>query len=134
MPTMPDFDVDKFRAVYPQFTQEVISDVALQWQADTALEAIRNLNNWGLLTSIQLERALYALVCHLCTMWLRGMNGQSGMITSASEGSVSASFSVPDPNDDNWYKQTPCGLAYWSIIKPLLYGGRYYGFKEPHPW
>lgn len=134
MATMPIFDIEKFRIVYPQFTVNVISDVALQWQADLAIETIKNISNFGLLTDIQLERALYALVCHLCTLWQRSLDGQAGVVSSATEGSVSATFSVPDPNDKNFYMQTPCGQAYLSIIKGLLYGGRFYGYKDFHPW
>lgn len=131
---MPIFDIDKFREVYPQFTKDAINDAALQWQADLALETIMKINNFGLLTDIQLERALYALVCHLCTLWQRSVDGETGTVASVTEGSVSASFSVPDPNDKNFYMQTPCGKAYLSIIRGLLYGGRFYGYEEFHPW
>lgn len=131
---MPNFNIDTFREVYPQFTKEAISDTALQWQVDLAIETISNINNFGLLTDIQLERALYALVCHLCTLWQRSVEGETGTVSSVSEGSVSASFSVPDPNDKDFYIQTPCGKAYLSIIKGLLYGGRFYGHTEFHPW
>lgn len=128
------FDIAKFREVYPQFTVEAIANAPLQWQADLALETIANLEVWGLLTAVQLERALYALVCHLCSLWQRGKEGQSGPLASASEGSVSASFAVPPVDDESYYLQTPCGQAYLAIVRPLAFGGRYYGHEEYHPW
>lgn len=126
------FELTKFREVYPQFA--AMTDAQIDWQAALALEAIKKIENWGLLTEVQLEHALYALACHLCTMLQRSIDGQSGPVASAAEGSVNASFAVPPVDKKSYYLQTPCGQAYLSIIRPLLYGGRFYGFKEFHPW
>lgn len=82
--------------------------------------------------------ALYALVCHLATMATWGANGQSGTITSASEGSVSASFQIPTlPGGGvtaQWYNQTPCGRTVWTLLRRLSLGGIYYGVNNFHPY
>ena len=81
---------------------------------------------------------LYAVVCHLATMSLWGGSGQSGPVTSASEGSVSASFQIPTlPGGGvtaQWYNQTPCGRTAWMFLRRLSLGGRYYGVRNFHPY
>ena len=82
--------------------------------------------------------ALYAIMCHLATMSLWGGSGQSGPVTSASEGSVSASFQIPTlpggGGTAQWYNQTPCGRTAWMFLRRLSLGGRYYSVPTFHPY
>ena len=67
---------------------------------------------------------LNLLVCHLATLALRGE--AVGALASATEGSVSVSFSSPAAPGAGWFAQTPCGLAYWQAIAGYRLGGRWY--------
>lgn len=73
------------------------------------------------------------LVCHLATLAMRPAE-QAGALTSATEGSVSASFQLPQTPGGEWYQQTACGQAYWQAIRKYLVGGRYYDVRHFHPW
>ena len=81
---------------------------------------------------------LYALMCHLATMSLWDANGQSGALTNASEGSVSAGFHIPAISAGGitaaWYNQTICGRTAWMLLRKYSLGGRYYGQNYVHPW
>ena len=68
---------------------------------------------------------LYALVCHLCELFLRG-GGAVGNLTSASEGSVSMGFSAPANPNAAWYNQTQCGATAYQMMLPFMLGGRTY--------
>lgn len=80
------------------------------------------------------ETMLYLLVCHLCTLAKWVTEGQSGPVTSASEGSVSVSFSVPQTTGETYYTQTPCGQTFWKLAAAYRSGGRYIAVKHYHPW
>ena len=59
------------------------------------------------------------VLAHLLSLVLRGANGGVGPITNASEGSVSVGFQG-FPGGYNWWKQTPYGAMFWSIISRYL--------------
>lgn len=59
------------------------------------------------------------VLAHLLSLALRGANGGVGPITNASEGSVSVGFQGVQ-GGYNWWKQTPYGAMFWSIISRYL--------------
>ncbi|WP_051861340.1 DUF4054 domain-containing protein [Xenorhabdus bovienii] len=61
---------------------------------------------------------------------LRGARAAS----SATEGSVSVSFAVPDVANSSWFKTTPCRQMYWQATRKYVVGGRYSAVKHYHPW
>ena len=70
------------------------------------------------------ENLLFMLVCHLATLASRG---SAGSMTSAKEGEVQVSFAAPTATGDAaWYNTTPCGAAYWQIIKKYRLGGMWF--------
>lgn len=81
---------------------------------------------------------LWAVMCHLATMSVWGVSGQSGTVASASEGSVSTSFALPNIPaggvSAQWYNQTPCGRTAWMLIRRYSLGGRVYSYKAFHPY
>ena len=115
------FDVDDFRAVYPQFAE--LTDDQLEFIANNAL-LISGLENDTSYTDAEKTRLWYMLVCHMATLAQRGT---AGAMTGATEGSVSISFSSPQyGKESDWYMLTPCGAAYWQIIKGHRYGGLWF--------
>lgn len=76
---------------------------------------------------------LWLLVCHLASLAIRPI-GQSGALTSATEGSVSTGFQIPQSPNAAWFNQTNCGASYWQAIRKWAVGGRYYGEQHFHPW
>ena len=79
------------------------------------------------------QTLLWLIVCHLATLALWPM-GQSGPVSSATEGSVSTSFSLPQNTGRAFWSQTPCGQTFWQAVQPYVVGGRYFGVRHYHPW
>lgn len=123
-----EFDIAAFRAAYPQFAD--ISDEQLTGFWDAAC-IISGLNTDGsVIGDLDARQTiLFMLVCHLATLYQRG--NVTGVLTSATEGSVSSGFAAPPYTLQNWwYLQTPCGAAYWEAMKPNRTGGKYYAFRR----
>ena len=133
------FDADEFRAAYPQFSK--LSDEQLGAAFDTACLVLDNSESSPVPYDPDKgvkdrKTLLYMLVCHLATLALRG-TGAVGVLTSASEGSVSTGFTLPPKlNDAGWYAQTQCGLAYWQAVRGYIVGGRYFAYSDckQRPW
>jgi hypothetical protein len=117
-----EFDIDAFRAIYPQFAD--IPDTTLKFMWTNAL-MISGLETDSSFTLAEKQNLLFMLVCHLATLAQRGA---AGALMSATEGSVSVSYSTPQSGQENdWYMLTPCGAAYWQIVKGHRYGGVWFG-------
>lgn len=115
------FDVEKFRAVYPQFAN--LSDTQLEFMWENAL-IISGIEEDTRIPEGQKENLLFMLVCHLATLATRGT---TGTIAGATQGSVSVSYTAPMyTGDAAWYNSTPCGAAYWQIIKKHRLGGLWF--------
>lgn len=115
------FDIVKFRAIYPQFAD--VPDASLEFAWENAL-LISGLENDTSYTDAEKERLLFMLTCHLATLAQRGT---AGAMTGATEGSVSVSYSSPQyGKESDWYMLTPCGSAYWQILKGHRYGGLWF--------
>lgn len=74
---------------------------------------------FGDLTDERKKYLAMLVLAHLLSLALRGANGGVGPITNASEGSVSVGFQG-FPGGYNWWKQTPYGAMFWSIISRYL--------------
>jgi hypothetical protein len=117
-----EFDVDNFRTIYPQFT--MFTDAQLTFMAENAL-IISGLDQDSRIPAAQKRNLWYMLICHLATLADRGT---AGALVSATEGTVSASFGqmLQKGGDADWYNSTPCGAAYWQIIKKFRLGGLWF--------
>ena len=116
------FDVEKFRAVYPQFAS--LSDAQLEFMWQNAL-IISGVEGDTRVPEGQKENLLFMLVCHLATLATRGT---AGAMTSAKQGEVQVTYaSLPARSDDaDWFNLTPCGSAYWQAIKRYRLGGLWF--------
>ena len=132
------FDPQQFRAMYPRFTQGIISDAELRQAFDVACLILDNTNAspvpYDPDKSVFVRRTLlYLLVCHLATMALWPA-GQSGPMSNATQGSVSVGFSIPSHLNGQYFQNTPCGQTFWQAIQRYLSGGRYFPARYYHPW
>lgn len=133
------FNAAEFRLKFPKFTTAIISDDELQNAFDIACLIVDNTDaspipydpDKGIMTR---KTLLYLLVCHLATMALWPL-GQNGPIASASQGSVSTSFSLPQSGiSAAWFNQTPCGQTFWQISAPFRMGLISGKTRHFHPW
>ncbi|HHQ6627104.1 TPA: DUF4054 domain-containing protein [Serratia fonticola] len=132
------FDSDEFLAIYPRFAG-VLSPAQLQNAFDVACLVLDN--SEGSIVPYdpangvnERKTLLYLLTCHIATVAVWGINGQAGPTSSASEGSVSVSFAVPDAASSSWFKATPCGQMYWQATRKYVVGGRYIAKRYYHPF
>jgi hypothetical protein len=123
------FDPVEFRNLKPQFAD--LSDAQLDYAFDLACEVVSNSESslvpYDPQAGVKTRKILlYALVCHFCELRTRG--DFVGTMTSAGEGSVNASFSLPPVTDANaaWYMQTQCGATAWMLMRRYVLGGRLY--------
>jgi hypothetical protein len=117
------FDIEKFRTIYSQFAE--IPDATLEFMWNNAL-MISGLEHDTRVPDEEKENLLFMLVCHLATLATRGT---AGAMTSAKQGEVQVTYSDPTSNpgtDGGWYMLTPCGSAYWQIIKKYRMGGLWF--------
>lgn len=136
------FDPEAFLEMFPKFTKpdgtSLLTDAQLQACFDQACLLLDNTDKspvpYDPDKGIMIRKTLLnLLVCHLATLALWPL-GQSGPLSSATEGSVSSGFQIPTGTGSAFYNQTPCGQAYWQAMLPYTIGGRYYAKHYYHPW
>lgn len=135
-------NISDFRTYYPRFSDSTkYPDTLITAMFDIACSLINNTENsfipYDPTHGIKLrERVLYAAVCHLLTMNEQG-DEQTGVITSASQGSVSVGFSPVNGTSyaAQYWSQTRCGQLVWMLLSPYRLGGRFYTESpEYHPY
>lgn len=115
------FDIDKFRAVYPEFSN--VSDAQLPFLFDEATDYLNNTEQSLVTDPLRRERLLYMLMAHIIYLRYgdnkgRGATGFVGRVSSATEGSVSVSSELGALSmAATWYAQSPYGLAFWQATK-----------------
>ena len=115
------FNVEKFRTIYPQFAEVPDAQLEFMWQNALIISGIEEDTR---IPESQKENLLFMLVCHLATLAARGT---TGAMTGATQGSVSVTYATPTHTGDAaWYNLTPCGAAYWQIIKKCRLGGLWF--------
>jgi len=131
------FDATEWLNAHPQFVGR-ITEAQLNDAFDVACLLLDNTDNspvpYDPEHGIETRRILLnLLVCHLATLALRSPE-QAGALTSATEGSVSTGFQIPQAANADWWMQTPCGQTFWQAVRRFIVGGRYYPFPNYHPW
>lgn len=122
-------DVAQFRLLFPAFADETKfpdAMIAVWW--DLATEYITEYDNC-LISGKTLQFALNLMAAHLAQTFTMIANGSGtgtpGLVTSASEGSVSISMTPPPAKSawQFWLSTTPYGLQLWALLSSLLVGG-----------
>lgn len=132
-----EFDMDGFREQYPQFSGQADAQLRAAFKMacmlldNTEASVVPYAPEKGIYDR---EVLLFLLVCHLSTQANLTTEGQSGPVSSASEGSVSVSFEVPKITDKTYFLQTPCGRTFWQLTAKYRGGPGYLAIKHIHPW
>lgn len=119
------FDASEFLALYPQFNN-VFTPEQLTQLFNVACLLCDNTENSKITDLAERKTLLYMLVCHIATLQQRG-TGMVGLLTSATEGKVSANLQAYTSNP-NWYSQTQCGSMFWLATAKYRVGMRYIGW------
>lgn len=122
------FNPVEFKQVYPQYAD--FADEQLQYYFDLCTILVNNTERskipYNPPENNTRKLILYALVCHLCELSLRG-GGIVGSLSNATEGSVSAGFTALASNPSGaWYNQTQCGALAYQLLSAFSLGGRAY--------
>lgn len=84
------------------------------------------------------RQLLFYAMAHMLILQARQLQsgGLNGIITSASEGSVSVSvqpYTAGTLTAEYW-TQTADGTTYWMLTAKYRLGGRLYAYREAHPY
>ena len=140
------WDESAWREVYPQFDEGqpwycTSAQLSGLWQIATTL--VDNSDGAAIpydpTAGVYVRQILlWALMCHLATLAWQGRQGQYGTLNSATEGSVTASFQIPQLPAQGvtgaWYGLTACGLMAWTLLRRYALGGVSYKPPHFHPW
>lgn len=131
------FDPADFREMYPQFTEELLTDAQLTQAFNVACLFLDNTEQSRIPydpdNGVYVRQTfLYLMVCHLASLAL-WQPGQSGPMSNATQGSVSVGFSLPSNVNGQYFSQTPCGQTLFQALRPYM-GFNYYACKHVHPW
>ena len=112
-------DVAKFALLYPGYA--TVTEPELQAYLLKAGLYLNNTDNSIVSNIIERELLLYMIMAHLIHLSGAscGSGGMVGRISSASEGSVSASadYITPTSGMMAWFLQTPYGAEYWAVTQ-----------------
>lgn len=123
-------NIDAFRTMFPAFEdfKEYPDDAIEMWSNAASFHLGKS---WSL-SGERYDYALMLMTAHLCH--ISGKSSEtsssgSGIVTSASEGSVSVSFATPTTKNgwEFWLASSPYGLQLWALLQQLGAGGRYIG-------
>ena len=125
--------IDDWRLRFPEFSQLTDAQIEMAW--DSATSYIADYDNF-LLSGKRLQLALNLMTAHIVQLRVMALSKDNssmptGVLTSASEGSVSVSFSPPPFKNglETWLAMTPYGLELWALLSMAIAGGFYVGGK-----
>lgn len=114
-----DFDYEEFIQEYPEFS--TFTQTQLQNFFDIATGILNNTYSTPVCDKDKLKRMLYLLTAHIAFLHKRGM-GVVGVLSGATEGSVSTNFAVPTNQNAQWYLQSGYGQLFWQMSLPYRLG------------
>lgn len=123
------FNPDEFRAMFkPHFDDtDKYTDEFLQFCFELAVLLIGNCPLCEIKHTSQ-KYYLYLATAHIAFRMAYDPN-ISGILSSASEGSVSASFSITDSNNAGFWNSTQWGRMLWELVRPK--GGKFFTVIRP---
>lgn len=130
---MGTFDVDKFRAAFPGFSNPIMyTGDAIRAASELASCYIDVANSWYRCSKCQ-DLIWQLITAHLLTIngtaQMPGV-GYSGLLTSATVGSVSVGFQANAVSQNGlltWLAKTPYGEQLLALFARITAGGLYVG-------
>lgn len=127
------FNVQEFRAQFPQFSCSPPVDSVLQMYFDQAGSYVEN-SNYGWLNGINRALALNLLTAHIAAL-MASINtvpagqAQGGVVTAAAVDDVSVTLEAPPTKNgwQYWLAQTPYGQQLWALLSVNSAGGFFVG-------
>ena len=120
-------DPAAFRRLFPEFESLNGEAISVYWDMATGYMSADNSTT---LTGASLQLAMNLLTAHVAKLFDGLAQGQtSGVVTGATEGSVSVSLAPPPTKSgwQHWLSTTPYGLQLWSLLQVKSAGGFYIG-------
>ncbi|QIA76172.1 DUF4054 domain-containing protein [Rodentibacter caecimuris] len=122
-------DVDVFRELFLAFRDEYkFSDEMIELWGEQADHYLKE--SW-ILNGPVFEHAKSLMTAHLVHLAssVASGNGANGAVQSATEGSVSVSFSAPPSRNgwEYWLSSSPYGVQLWALLNSLGSAGLYIG-------
>lgn len=115
------FDPAKFKARYPEFS--TVADLTLGACFDEAGLFLSNTDSSPVQDVTRRALLLNMLTAHIATLGgvlaADRLPNPVGRVSSAAEGSVSASFEYLQPGKHAWFTQTQYGAAFWQATTNL---------------
>lgn len=121
-------DIAAFRAMFPAFADAIkYPDATLQMWWTMAIQYVNDYDSC-LIEGDTLQLALNLMTAHLgrsFTLLSNGSGNPSGVITGATEGSVSISMEAPPTKNmwQYWLATTPYGQQLLALLQSLVVGG-----------
>ena len=120
------FNVTAFKLRYPQFA--AVDNDLLQFYFDESGLYLSN-TNCSRVPETKRQLLLWMLTAHIATLNGLGTTNPGnvppvGRVSSATEGSVSASFDFPTTPTSAWFNSTPYGAQFWQATSSMR-GFRY---------
>lgn len=123
-------DIAAFRAMFPAFADSAaFPDASIQTWWDMAVQYINDFDNC-LISGATLQFALNLMTAHLAQSFTLIANAQTpGVVTSATEGSVSVSMAPPPVKNmwQYWLATTPYGKQLLALLQTITVGGFTFG-------
>lgn len=116
------FNYTNWAALFPQFSN--LTEQQVTGPVLTLAEQYCRNDGGGPVTNEALQTEMLNLMVAHVAQILYGSTTQPvaptvGRLSSATEGSVSASFDFPTTPTNAWFLQTPYGAAYWQLTTPF---------------
>jgi hypothetical protein len=121
------FDLAQFQARFPDLATSVVVTSGAAWDMAAATMSP---DDGPLLTGTSLQLALELMTAHIAKSFAAaGASQPVGVVTGATEGSVSVSLAPPPARSgwQHWLSTTPYGLQLWALLQVQSAGGLYVG-------
>lgn len=125
-------DIDAFRTMFPAYADyQKFSDDMIEMWLNVANVHLKK--GWAL-SDKTYDHAIMLMLAHLLhgvakSLDANSESGSTGIVTSATQGSVSVSFATPTTKDawEFWLASSPYGLQLWALLQQLGSGGLFIG-------
>lgn len=121
-------DIAAFKKMFPALSE--IDEETIELWDDAANSFLKE--SWAL-NGKTFDHAKRLLTAHLIHIAIKSNSGEgnsaTGLVASATQGSVSVSFTTPQTTNgwQYWLSTSPYGLQLWALLKQLSASGFYIG-------